>query len=205
LATAHLWFDPICPWSWLTSRWLLEVEAVRDVTAQFHVMSLALLNEDRPPPPPEYVEALRQSWGPLRVLTAAGLSFGPDAVRDLYTSIGGLIHRERAPINRDLLAHALTRAKLPHTLANAANDAFYDRAVRESHAQGASLTGDDCGTPVLKLGRPDGGTTGFFGPVVTPYPRGEAAGQLWDAVALAAATDGFFELKRTRTVQPDLS
>lgn len=205
MATAHFWFDPICPWSWLTSRWLLEVETVRDVTARFHVMSLAVLSEEGPSPPEEYIEALRGSWGPLRVLAATDLGFGPDAVRNLYTAIGGLIHREQAPINRDLYAYALTRANLPHTLANAANDAFYDRSVRESHGKGAMQTGSDCGTPVLQVARPDGGTAAFFGPVVTPYPRGESAGQLWDAVALAAATDGFFELKRTRTVGPDLS
>ncbi|MGE5830554.1 MAG: disulfide bond formation protein DsbA [Micromonosporaceae bacterium] len=205
MATAHLWFDPICPWSWLTSRWLLEVETVRDVTARFHVMSLAVLNEDKPPRADGYDEALRESWGPLRVLTAADLSFGPDAVRHLYSSIGGLIHQERTPINRDLYAYALARADLPHSLANAATDSFYDHSVRESHAQAATQTGTDCGTPVLQLGRPDGGTAAFFGPVVTPYPRGEAAGRLWDAVALAAATDGFFELKRTRTIGPDLT
>jgi hypothetical protein len=168
-------------------------------------MSLAVLNEERGTQSDEYDEALRQSWGPLRVLAAADLGFGPDAVRQLYTAIGGLIHREQAPINRDLYAYALSRASLPHSLANAADNAFYDRAVRDSHAQGAVQTGSDCGTPVLQLDRPDGAIAAFFGPVVTPYPRGEAAGRLWDAVALAAATDGFFELKRTRTVGPDLS
>jgi hypothetical protein len=196
------WFDPLCPWTWLTSRWMLEVEQVRDVRVRFRVMSLAVLNEATLPSDPE---ALADYWGPVRVMVATELSCGPDAVRSLYSALGDLIHREQMPRNRDLYARALTRARLPHTLANAATHAFYDEGVRASHAEGLALSGEDVGCPLLHLPGPDGQPVAFFGPVVTPYPRGEAAGRLWDAVSTAAATDGFFELKRSRTRPPDVA
>jgi Mycothiol-dependent nitroreductase Rv2466c len=141
--------------------------------------------------------------GPVRVLMAADLSLGQAGTRPLYVSLAGLIHEEdRSSFDRDLYATALHRAGLPHTLANAADSPFYDDALRASHQAGVGLAGDELGCPIVQLHRSDGEAVAFFGPVVTPCPRGEAAGRLWDSVMLAAETDGFFELKRARTRPP---
>jgi hypothetical protein len=191
VATVDMWFDPMCPWAWLTSRWLLEVEQVRDVKVRFHVMSLAVLNESA------------DGWGPVRVACLVGMRHGAEGLRTLFDSVGRFIHGERAPIGRDTYARALSRSGLPHTLANAATTTFYDDAVRSSHRRGAEPLGRDAGSPIVHLPGRDGEPTAFFGPVVTPAPRREAAGKLWDAGALAAATDGFFELKRHRDRSPD--
>lgn len=196
MTTAQLWFDPVCPWAWLVSRWLTEVERVRDVQMRLHVMSLSVLNQDRPNLTDADRAKLRIEWGPVRVVKATELSFGMRAVRQLYTALGPLIHVRRMPIGREMFAFALGRAGLPHSLANAACDPFYDAAVRSSHHAGVDPLGDVAGCPVLHVPGPDGQPTAFMGPLVTPYPRGEAAGRLWDAVALAAATDGFFGLRR---------
>jgi hypothetical protein len=204
VATADLWFDPICPWAWVVSRWLIEVERVRDVQMRPHVMSLAVLNEDppnaveaEPAPPPD-------ACAPVRVVAATQLSLGNQAMRDLYTALGPLIHVERMAIGRDMFALALGRAGLPHTLANAARDPHYDAAVRASHHAGLDPLGDVAACPVLHVTGPDGQPIAFVGPLVTPYPRGEPAGRLWDAVALAAATDGFFGLRTRLTREPAL-
>lgn len=197
MASADIWADPSCPWTWITAQWLLEVEQVRDVQATFHPMSLAILNENR-----ALADELQRLWGPVRVLVAADLSCGQAGIRPLYVALAGLIHDERrTQYNRDLYAAALSRAGLPHTLANAADSPYYDDALRASHDAGVGQVGD-LGCPILQLRRGDGEAVAFFGPVVTPCPRGEAAGRLWDSVALAAETDGFFELKRARTRDP---
>jgi hypothetical protein len=194
VVTADIWVDPACPWTWLTARWLLEVERVRDVRARFCVMSLAVLNEASPPP--GYDVALY--WQPVRVLTAADLSLGEPAVRALYITLAPLMHEEgpRA-INRDLFALALHRAGLPHSLANAAFSPYYDEQVRARHAAAVAPVGPGLGSPIIHLGQ-----SGFFGPVIGRCPRGEAAGILWDSVALAARSDTFYELKRGRTGKP---
>lgn len=202
LTPVEMWFDPICPWAWLTSRWLLEVERVRDVGVRFRVMSLAVLNEHRESLSEAYRKSLRESWGPVRVVAATELAYGPTAVRDLYNSLGTLIHLEKVPVGRDLYAKALHRAGLPHTLANAALSEVYDDALRASHTEGMAPVGDDVGTPVVHVHVAPGEVVAYFGPVISPAPHGEAAGRLWDGVMLAASTDGFFELKRTRTGRP---
>jgi len=200
VALVTMWFDPICPWAWLTSRWLLEVERLREVQVQFRVMSLMVLEENhggaRDP------AQMREAWGPVRVAIATDLAYGAQALRDLYSALGSLIHIGRAPIDRELYALAATRAGLPHTLANAAQTTVYDEAVRESHRARVGAIDGDIGCPVIHVPGEAGEPVAFFGPVVTPYPRGEAAGRLWDSVALAAGTDGFFELKRIRTRLP---
>jgi hypothetical protein len=190
-----MWFDPTCPWAWLASRWLLDVERVREVRVRFHVMSLAILNEGGAG------RSADESWGPVRVAMLAELAYG-QRLRDLYTELGILLHEQRMPVSRDLYALALTRAKLPHTLANAAGSRFYDDAVRASHHAGTAPLHGDAGSPAVHVPGADGAVVAFFGPVVTPAPRGEAAGRLWDAVALAAGTPGFFELKRFRDRPP---
>jgi protein-disulfide isomerase-like protein with CxxC motif len=194
------WFDPLCPWAWITSRWVLEVEKVRPVAAHFHVMSLAVLNEDRADLPEKYRDGLAHAWGPVRVCAAAAEVAGEDILRGLYTALGTRLHNRRRPLDRRVVEEALQDAGLPPSLARAMDSADHDETVRKSHEAGIGLVGTDVGTPIVAVG-----DTAFFGPVVTPAPRGEAAGRLWDGLLLVAGTPGFFELKRTRTARPDFS
>ncbi|MFG3701654.1 DsbA family protein [Micromonospora sp. NPDC047620] len=196
-----MWFDPICPWAWITSRWLLEVEQVRDVDVRFHVMSLSVLNEGREVPE-KYQELMRTGWGPVRVCIAAEQRYGQEAVRKLYTALGTRIHLGQEKLSPELFAAALADAGLDPELAEAAESAGYDEALRASHEAGMRPVGTDVGTPVIHAPGPDGGMVAFFGPVVTPRPKGEAAGRLWDGVLLVAGTPGFYELKRSRELGP---
>jgi hypothetical protein len=200
--TADLWFDPICPFAWMTSRWLLQVQQVRDVDVKFHVMSLSVLNEGRDELPQRYKDMLDRGWGPVRVVIAAEEKFGNDVVADLYTALGTRIHLQRHELNRELYEAALDEVGLPVELADAAESTDHDEALRASHHAGMDPVGEDVGTPVIHTPGPDGGKVAFFGPVVSPAPKGESAGKLWDGVLLVAGTDGFFELKRTRTRPP---
>jgi predicted DsbA family dithiol-disulfide isomerase len=191
------WFDPICPWAWITSRWVLEVQKARPVEPVWHVMSLAVLNEGNEDLPEQYREGLRSAWGPVRVLIAAEQAHGPQVLLPLYTALGNRFHLEKAPRDRETILAALAEAGLPASLADAMDSTEYDDAVRASHADGIARVGYDVGTPVISVGE-----LSVFGPVVSPIPRGEAAGRLWDGVLLIAGTDGFFELKRSRTRDP---
>jgi 2-hydroxychromene-2-carboxylate isomerase len=191
------WFDPVCPWAWIASRWMLEVEKIRPVAPRWHVMSLAVLNEDKGNLPERYRELLAQAWGPVRVCIAAEQKFGPDVLLPLYTALGTRFHQEQAPKDRATIEAALAEVGLPTDLADAMDDPSYDEALRESHHDGMDRVGYEVGTPVISV---DG--VSFFGPVVSPIPRGDAAGRLWDGVLAVAGTDGFFELKRSRTRDP---
>ena len=190
------WFDPVCPWAWIASRWMHEVERVRPVTASWHVMSLSVLNEGRDVPE-RYAELLRTGWGPVRVCIAAEQEFGPQVLGPLYTALGTRFHQEKAPRERATYEAALAEAGLPARLAGAADATEYDEALRASHKEGVERVGYDVGTPVISVNG-----LSIFGPVVSPIPRGEAAARLWDGVLLIAGTDGFFELKRSRTRDP---
>ncbi|HEX3823569.1 MAG TPA: DsbA family protein [Mycobacteriales bacterium] len=194
--TADFWFDPLCPWAWITSRWMLEVEKVRDVTVRWHVMSLAILNSGRDLSE-DYQELMRQAWGPVRVCIAAEQAHGPESLGPLYTAMGNRFHLEKLPKDRATIEAALTEAGLPTSLADAMDDTSYDEALDASHHAGMDPVGMDVGTPVIHV---DG--VPFFGPVVTPAPRGEVAAQLWDGVVLVAGVPGFYELKRTRELDP---
>ena len=193
------WFDPMCPWAWMTSRWLLEVEQVRRIAPSFHVMSLAYLNEDKDIPD-NYREFLKPAWGPVRVCIAAAEAEGDDILLPLYTALGNRIHLQERTVDRALIEEALAEVGLPTGLADAMDSTEFDDALKKSHHLGMDQVGMDVGTPVISA---DG--VAFFGPVVTPAPKGEAAGRLWDGVLLVAGTPGFYELKRTRDKGPDYS
>jgi hypothetical protein len=191
-----MWFDPRCPWAWLTSRWLLEVERVRPVDVHFHVMSLSVLNEGRDLGE-KYNASMAKGWGPVRVCIAAEQKYGPQVLRDLYTAFGTRIHLQKQEPGKDLYVGALTDAGLDPALAAAADSTEYDAALRASHDAGMKPVGLDVGTPVIHT---EG--VAFFGPVVTPAPKGEAAARLWDGCLLVAGTPGFYEIKRTRDARP---
>ena len=191
------WFDPLCPWAWITSRWLLEVEKLRPVTPRWHVMSLAVLNEDKDDLPDRYKESMAKAWGPVRVCIAAEQKFGPGVLGPLYTALGTRFHHEKAERDRATIEAALADAGLPAELAEAMDSTDYDKALRASHCDGMDRVGYEVGTPVISVG-----DLSIFGPVVSPIPRGEAAARLWDGVMLIAGTDGFFEMKRSRTRDP---
>jgi predicted DsbA family dithiol-disulfide isomerase len=193
------WFDPLCPWAWMSSRWLLEVEKVRPIAPSFHVMSLAYLNADKDIPE-AYRTKLEPAWGPVRVAIAAAQAEGDQVLLPLYTALGNRIHLEGRDIDRALIVEALEEVGLPPSLADAAESTAYDEDLKKSHHAGMDQVGMEVGTPVIST---EG--VAFFGPVVTPAPKGEAAGRLWDGVLLVAATPGFFELKRTRDQDPDFS
>jgi 2-hydroxychromene-2-carboxylate isomerase len=193
---AELWFDPTCPWAWMTSRWILEVERVRDVDVRWSVMSLSVLNEGRELPP-AYQERMRRAWGPVRVITAAALEHGDGVIKPLYDAMGARIHPGGEEDYDAVIAASLDEVGLPADLARFATEDTVDHALRASHQRAMDLVGDDVGTPVIAVNG-----TAFFGPVVTPAPEGEAAGRLWDGCVLVASTPGFFEIKRTRTQGP---
>ena len=195
-AEVQMWFDPGCPWAWMTSRWLMEVEKVRDIDVTWRVMSLSVLNEKRDLPK-NYRAFLDASWGPVRVLIAAQEQYGDKVLKPLYDAMGTRIHLKRMRNRDTIIAESLEEVGLPADLAKAAHQKKYDRALRRSHREGIDLVGTDVGTPVIAFG-----DIAFFGPVVTPAPKGEAAGRLWDGCVLVAGTPGFYELKRTRTQGP---
>jgi protein-disulfide isomerase-like protein with CxxC motif len=195
-AQVDFWFDPLCPWAWIASRWMLEVEKVRQVAVRWHVMSLAVLNEGKDVPD-EYRRLLQEAWGPVRVSIAAEEKFGPEVLLPLYTALGTRFHHQHADRSRATIEAALAEVGLPTGLADAMDSTEYDEALRASHHDGMDRVGYEVGTPVISVGG-----VSFFGPVVSPIPRGEEAAKLWDGVRLVAGTDGFFELKRTRTRDP---
>jgi hypothetical protein len=194
---ADFWFDPLCPFAWITSRWILEVEQVRDVEVHWHVMSLTYLNQDKDISD-SYRERLAPGWGPVRVLMAAQEHVGQQALLPLYTAMGELIHHETAGLTPEMAEAALAAAGLPAALLTAWTDQSYDEAIKKSHHQGMDQVGDDVGTPTIAFGG-----SAIFGPVLTRIPRGEDAGRIWDACVTLSSYPHFFELKRTRSQKPD--
>ena len=185
------WFDPLCPWAWITSRWMLEVEQVRPVELSWHVMSLSILND---------AEATSTGWGPVRVLIAASAAHGDEVVLPLYTAYGERIHTcrpDKTDLDRALHEQALAAAGLPPDLAAAADDTSYDEALSKSHHEGMDPVGVEVGTPVIHVGG-----VAFFGPVLSRIPRGEEAGTIWDGARMLAGFPHFYELKRSRTESP---
>jgi hypothetical protein len=200
LEDVQFWFDPLCPWAWITSRWILEVEKVRPVRTDFRVMSLAYLNlvqHEGKGLTEEYLERMNKAWGPVRVCAAAALDSGGEVLRPLYTALGARIHNQGRNGDPAILPEALAEAGLPESLAAAAVTDEFDEFIKKSHHEAMDEVGLDVGTPVVRIaGR------SLFGPVITPAPKGEAAGELWDGLVLVSKADGFFELKRSRDRSP---
>ncbi|MCL6670594.1 MULTISPECIES: mycothiol-dependent nitroreductase Rv2466c family protein [Streptomyces] len=203
------WFDPLCPWAWMTSRWVLEVEKVRDIEVRWHIMSLAVLNEDKLDQlPEEYRDMLAtKAWKPVRVVTAAWQKHGADVLGPLYTALGTRIHNNGEGPTLEAIAGALADVGLPADLIDYADqEGFeFDAELRASHKEGIEKVGQEVGTPVIAVPGADGEQIAFFGPVVTPAPKGEEAARLWDGTLAVASVPGFYEIKRTRTKGPDFS
>jgi 2-hydroxychromene-2-carboxylate isomerase len=190
------WFDPSCPWAWMTSRWVDEVAEHRDLDVTWHIMSLAVLNEDKDVTD-DYRAFFPRALRYTRLVAAVQELHGQEFVKPLYDALGTRIHPGGSKNPDEVIPAALAEVGLPAELARYADSDEYDEQMRASHFDGINRVGQDVGTPVIAVNG-----TAFFGPVISPTPRGEQALTLWDGVVAAASYDGFFEIKRTRTREP---
>lgn len=195
--TVDFYFDVACPWAWVTSRWILEVDSNREIDLTFKPMSLGALNEGRDLSD-GYRETVNRTWPPMRVVACVEEHAGSDALRDLYTAIGTRVHTEgRGPATKEIIAEALAEVGLPESLLNAWDESQWDDALRRAQKHVSSLVGDDVGTPVITVNG-----VSFFGPVLASIPRGEDAVRMFDGAVGMASYPDFYELKRSRNVSP---
>jgi hypothetical protein len=187
------WFDPVCPFAWATSRWVLEVEQSRPIDVSWHLMSLWVLNQDRDDISSDFDAFLTSGRHIGRVFAAAAAAQGDQVLGDLYTAVGELVHVQGRPRDEATISEALVRCALATDLVDAWQDTSWDAAVGESHNRAIDAVGEELGTPVLSV---DG--TAYFGPVLAPAPTGQAALRLWDGLQMMATVPGFAELKRAR-------
>lgn len=197
---ADFWFDPLCPFAWITSRWMNEVSEVRNLDVEWHVMSLSVLNEDKEDLAEGYRSLMERGWGPVRVITAAREQHGDEVVKPLYDAMGTRIHNEGIEDLGRVIEESLDEVGLPGQLAEFAVNDKYDAELRASHEEGISKVGQDVGTPIVAFNG-----TAFFGPVLTRIPRGEDAGRIWDGTIAMAEFPYFYELKRSRTTSPEFN
>jgi hypothetical protein len=193
---AEFWFDPMCPWAFITSRWILEVTKVREIEITWNIFSLPHLNKDREMPE-KYKAIFANSWSCARIIKSVEKDFGRDKTLPLYTAISTRIHVLKETVSKDLLSDSLKEVGLDSKYLAEMENSDWDKQIIESHERGIKLVGDDVGTPIIAING-----IGFFGPVISPAPKGEEAGKLWDGVVLSASYPGFFEIKRSRTVGP---
>jgi protein-disulfide isomerase-like protein with CxxC motif len=197
--SADFWFDPLCPFAWITSRWILEVEKVRDIKVTWHIMSLAYLNQDKDISE-DYRTLLSTGWQPVRVCQAVDEQYGQDKLAELYTALGTRRHVEKKDYSREVIEDALVSVGLPAELADAMDDSSYDEAIKKSHHLGMDQVGNEVGTPTIAMNG-----SAFFGPVISKAPKGEEAGRLWDGFQLVTEYPYVYELKRARTHDLDFS
>ena len=193
---AEFWFDPMCPWAFITSRWILEVAKVREIEITWNIFSLPHLNKDREMPE-KYKAIFANSWSCARVIKSVEKDFGKEKTLPLYSAISTRIHVLKEAVSKDLLSDSLKEVGLDSKYLAEMENSDWDKQIIESHERGVKLVGDDVGTPIIAING-----IGFFGPVISPAPKGEEAGKLWDGVVLSASYPGFFEIKRSRTVGP---
>ncbi|EEI27042.1 MULTISPECIES: DsbA family protein [Corynebacterium] len=200
--TVQFWFDVSCPFCWITSRWIKEVQDVRNIKVDFIPMSLSVLNEGRDELPEDYKEKMKANWGPARVFAAVKTNY-PEKIDQLYTTMGNKVHIGQRVASGyggydAVIKESLEEVGLPASLAEVANTEEYDYKLRKYHRGAMKAVGNDVGTPVISLGK-----TAFFGPVLTRIPTKEEAGELFDAAVRLAQYPHFFELKRSRTEKPE--
>ena len=196
MTQVDFWFDPSCPWAWMTSRWVDEVSTSRDLDVTWRIMSLAILNGDKDVPE-SYSRNFPRYLTYARLVTAVQQLEGQAKVKPLYDALGTRIHPGGSKDPDEVIPAALAELGLPSDYSRFADSDEYDAELRASHDDGIERVGQDVGTPIIAVNG-----TAFFGPVLSPTPRGEQALTLWDGIVAAAAYDGFFELKRTRTREP---
>jgi 2-hydroxychromene-2-carboxylate isomerase len=196
------WFDPICPWSWVTSRWILDVEQVRPITVEWRLMSLAYLNlvqrrwlepseEQKRPGVAEYLQSV--GYAPIRICAAAAQEAGDGVLGPLYTAIGTRMHVQSRRQDPAVLSESLEEVGLPSSLAAAATSEEFDAIIIKSHHEAFDEVGIDVGAPVIRVGG-----KAFFGPVLLAPPTGDDIGRLWDGFSMVAGIEGFYEIKKCR-------